>query len=423
MDGTFKLTVLSQPTGEFDVPLPLLMPAHFLSLSERQALTQFPSTVTDTDLVRYFTLSQRDLQQLVPFRSTHNRLGFALQLCTLRFLGFSPLQLDAVPLPVLHYLAQQLALDPSALNRYGRRSQTRRRHRQTVEQYLGFQACSQVTLAPLQAWLLNRALDHDKPSLLLELAIAKLYRDKIVRPGISTLERLVTQVRAQAMQTTFESIQPLLAPHHYPFLDQLLQVDQTLGMTRLSWLRRPATMNSPKAILKTLHKLNFLNQQGIADWNLAHLNPNRLKFLAQLGKRSSAQALQRNATPKRYSILVAFLYQIRTEVIDEAIDLFIRCLSDTYARARGDRQSAHLEAAVALNEKVRVLQELGTVVLDAAVADEQVRTAMFERVPRSLGTCGALLHKGGVADGRDMVSFNYHTKTCHESSIPHPQLV
>jgi transposase-like protein len=35
----------------------------------------------------------------------------------------------------------------------------------------------------------------------------------------------------------------------------------------------------------------------------------------------------------------------------------------------------------------------------------------------------ALLHKGGVADGRDMVSFNYHTKTCHESSIPHPQLV
>lgn len=35
----------------------------------------------------------------------------------------------------------------------------------------------------------------------------------------------------------------------------------------------------------------------------------------------------------------------------------------------------------------------------------------------------ALLHEGGLRKGRHMVSFNYHTKTCHETSIPHPQLV
>jgi hypothetical protein len=35
----------------------------------------------------------------------------------------------------------------------------------------------------------------------------------------------------------------------------------------------------------------------------------------------------------------------------------------------------------------------------------------------------ALLHEERVADGRGMVGFNYHTKTCHETSIPHPQLV
>jgi hypothetical protein len=35
----------------------------------------------------------------------------------------------------------------------------------------------------------------------------------------------------------------------------------------------------------------------------------------------------------------------------------------------------------------------------------------------------ALLHEGRVAGGRDMVDFSYHTKTCHEISIPHPQLV
>lgn len=39
------------------------------------------------------------------------------------------------------------------------------------------------------------------------------------------------------------------------------------------------------------------------------------------------------------------------------------------------------------------------------------------------GNAVALLHEEGLRRGRHMVSFNYHTKICHEISIPHPQLV
>ncbi|MFM8927401.1 MAG: Tn3 family transposase, partial [Rhodoluna sp.] len=358
------------------------MPSTSSTALNQHALTQFPAVVPPADLIRYFQLSGRDLQQLDSLRGDYNRLGFALQLGTLRYLGFIPDYLSSIPQSVIDFVAHQLAIDSSAIARYGHRPQTRRHHRQAVEQYLGFQSCSQTVLVELQTWLLNRALEHDRPALLLELAVAKLYHDRVVRPGISTLERLITQVRTAAMQTTFEVIQPLLSPQHEAFLDGLLVVDETLGMTPLSWLRRPATMNSPKAILKTLAKLHFLNQHQTASWNLSHLNPNRVKFLAQLGKRSSNQVLQRTPLPRRYPILVAFICQIRTEVMDEAIDLFVRCLGDTYARARRYREAAHLEAEVALNEKVRLLHQVATVVLDEAVADEQVRTAIFERVPQ-----------------------------------------
>ncbi len=368
----------------------------FLSPLDYKALSRCPDNLPQADLIRFFSLSKRDLQQLALLRGDHNRLGFALQLCCLRCLGFCPDQLRLLPQPVIDYVAQQLQLDPVALNRYGHRPQTCRRHRQAVEQYLGFRPCSQPDLAQLKVWLLNRAQEHDKPALLLELAVQKLYHDKRVRPAISTLERLITEVRSEAMQSTFELIQPLLSPPHYQFLDQLLLVDESLGMTPLAWLRRPATMNSPRAILKTLRKLQFLNQQGIASWNLARLNPNRLKFLAQLGKRSSNQVLQRAPVPKRYSVLVAFVCQIRLDVTDEAIDLFIRCLADTYARARRDRESAHIQAEVALNEKVRLLQELGAVLLDLSIADDQVRSTIFERVPQPLleaaiQDCGRLI--------------------------------
>jgi hypothetical protein len=43
--------------------------------------------------------------------------------------------------------------------------------------------------------------------------------------------------------------------------------------------------------------------------------------------------------------------------------------------------------------------------------------------PQHPGGNMALLHERGVASGRGMVNFSYHTKTCHETSIPHPQLV
>jgi len=35
----------------------------------------------------------------------------------------------------------------------------------------------------------------------------------------------------------------------------------------------------------------------------------------------------------------------------------------------------------------------------------------------------ALLHEEGLRKGEEMVSFDYHTKNCHETSIAHPQLV
>jgi hypothetical protein len=38
-------------------------------------------------------------------------------------------------------------------------------------------------------------------------------------------------------------------------------------------------------------------------------------------------------------------------------------------------------------------------------------------------TLPALLHEEGLRKGEEMVSFDYHTKNCHETSISHPQLV
>ncbi len=54
--------------------------------------------------------------------------------------------------------------------------------------------------------------------------------------------------------------------------------------------------------------LDYLQARGVAGWEVGSLNPNRLKFLAHIGARSTNQYLQRIREERRYPILIAFLH-------------------------------------------------------------------------------------------------------------------
>jgi hypothetical protein len=64
--------------------------AVFLAESERERLNNFPKTTPPEDLHIFFTLSPADKIEVRKQHGNHNQLGFSLQLCALRYLGFSP---------------------------------------------------------------------------------------------------------------------------------------------------------------------------------------------------------------------------------------------------------------------------------------------------------------------------------------------
>ena len=66
---------------------------------------------------------------------------------------------------------------------------------QDVLSYLGFRRFHPDDQDALQAWLLERALEHDKPTLLLHMACEHLKQQKLMRPGVTILERLVVAAR------------------------------------------------------------------------------------------------------------------------------------------------------------------------------------------------------------------------------------
>lgn len=79
-----------------------------LTPAERAGLFSFPAT--DDELTQHYTFTEPDISAIRQRRGNHNRLGFAVQLCYLRYPGFA-LPNDAVPpAPLLAIVGRQLTL-------------------------------------------------------------------------------------------------------------------------------------------------------------------------------------------------------------------------------------------------------------------------------------------------------------------------
>jgi hypothetical protein len=187
------------------------VPGRFLTDAQRARLSRFPDDVLDEDLAAHFTLTDADRALIDRRRRDDNRLGFALQLCTLRFLGFVPDDVRGMPLRIVAYVAEQLGASPSELATYAAREQTRTDHQVEAQAALGFRSADLADVAHLGEWLQERALEHDKPTLLLQMAAERLRAARIVRPGVTSMERLVVTARERAERETLRRLGALLS--------------------------------------------------------------------------------------------------------------------------------------------------------------------------------------------------------------------
>src|SRR3954463_3595312 len=95
-------------------------------LSSEQRARLFAVPTSPAELARHYVLSTEDLMLVRAKRRTLNRLGFAVQLCFLRYPGQGLGPGEQPPAALLAFVAEQLGIVPATFADYGRGDQTRR---------------------------------------------------------------------------------------------------------------------------------------------------------------------------------------------------------------------------------------------------------------------------------------------------------
>ena len=111
-------------------------------INSKEAAILLGIATYEDSLIRHFTLDPADRLECELRRRPQNKLGFAVQLCTIRHTGRLLWDNEQPPAAVVNYLADQLGIDTRFYALYAHRAQTRFDHSRSLMAYLGLRTAS-----------------------------------------------------------------------------------------------------------------------------------------------------------------------------------------------------------------------------------------------------------------------------------------
>jgi len=191
-----------------------------LSATERDNLIALPN---DELVIQFFTFNESDLAIIQQHRGSENRLGFAVQLCYLRYPGVVLGDHNKPSSEVIQFIADQLNISPSAWERYGFRKNTFHEHLLELQTLYGFRSFTMSHYRESLARLEDLAMQTDKGIVLATTLIEHLRGQLILLPSIKLVERLCSEAITKSNQRIYQNLTESLSDEHCKKLDELLQ--------------------------------------------------------------------------------------------------------------------------------------------------------------------------------------------------------
>jgi len=231
-------------------------------LTDRQRAALFDLPTDEASILRHYTLADDDLEIIRARRRRHNRFGFALQPCALRYPGRLLAPGEVIPAAVTRFLAAQLGLKPDDLSDHATREETRRGHLAALREFYGCKMFTGRGSRDLKAWLQSKAGTARSNEDLARRFVEQCRATQTILPAITVIERLCADALVAAERRIDARIADQLDDDMRSQLDALPTESAAGSVTRFVWLRQFEVGQNSADMNRLLDRLEFL--RGIA---------------------------------------------------------------------------------------------------------------------------------------------------------------
>jgi len=383
-------------------------------LSEKEKENLIESPVLKEDIIRWYTLTESDIIIIEQnCRGSANKLGFAIQLCYLRFPGKVLKSNEAPDSLLLQYVCEQLKINPSVWEKYAIRDVTRREHIVLIRKFFGFKTYSEFEQEVSLKYIHDKALQTDKAVIIAEEFIIYLRTNKIQLPSINTIERLCSEVLLNAEKQIYDTLSSSLSNHQKHLLDALLNVQEKSSISQLNWLKQsPQAVNS-KFLLMHIKRLKIIKEINLPKDIGKDIHQNRLLKIAREGRQMTPQHLRDFEESRRYATLVAILLETKASIIDEIIEMNDKIIGSLFRYAKNTQAQKMQESGKSMGEQLGIFFKIGNALLDARETGEDPFDAVesvisWEALAQSISEAKTLTAKQNF-DSLYFISDKYFT--------------
>lgn len=336
-----------------------------ITLTDRQkdALLRLPTS--QAELLRHYTLSDEDLVHIRQRRRPHNRFGFALQLCALRYPGRILVSGELIPAEVVEFIGAQLGLHADALGDYAAREETRHEHLSELRTLYGFRTFSGRGARELRDWLFRDAEMAVSNEDVAQRFVAECRRTRTVLPAISTIERLCAAALVDAERRIETRIADRLASRIREQLQALLEDRIEDRVTRFVWLRQFEPGANSSSANRLLDRLEYLHHLALPDDLLAGVPAHRVMRLRRQGERYYADGMRDLPEDRRFAILAVCASEWQAMLADAVIETHDRIVGRLYRASERICQARAADESSAMCDTLKSLARIGSDLVEA----------------------------------------------------------
>lgn len=312
-------------------------------ISSKEAETLLGIAADDDSLIRHFTLDPADRLECELRRRPQNKLGFAVQLCTMRQTGRLLWDNEQPPAAVINYLADQLGIDARLYAFYAHRAQTRFDHSRSLMAYFGLRTASRNDRRAALLAAIDAAANGDHGLPIATAVIAEFRKRNALLPSLHSIEKIGLGGRAIARRRAEKELIEGISPDRLASLDRLLEVDPALGQTRFHWLRSAPEASGASNLVGLTERIAFLLNLEIDAKLQARLPSGRWDQMIREGNATPAWLANDFNSNRRHALIVAQIIKLGQKLTDDAVSMFIKLIGRLFSQANNRKKQRHMD--------------------------------------------------------------------------------